>query len=207
MVPPSGAFTWRYPKPISQDGKDAQRERARADRVRCALVPPHLRQWLAWGRASEEAALPGLQVQLRPQTRFAKRTTITNKLSCFCCRLGKRIFAQPLLLDRNGKAEAGKLKQIHRPASKVTSEDEAGWRFVIPSTIHKDAVRDLYKAHLPRLRTLLRAVEVHPGFDWEAKPGDTPPLTSDLSLFPSERVLPFLWLPASLHNRLCMVLK
>lgn len=103
-------------------------------------------------------------------------------------------------MDRTGKAEMGKLKQQQRPVNKVASEEEAIWRFSIPSTVPKDSLRELYKTQLPHFRTLLRAVESHPGFDWDAKPGDDILPSTDMTLSPSPKAsMPPPHLPAMLH--------
>ena len=150
--------------------------------------------------ALQKTSLIGLQVCLQASKHirfaFAARTTKTKldtsaikaSMRHPCSRLGKRVYAQPLLIDRSGKPELGTLKQHQRNGNKVASEEEAGWRFSPPSTSSRDNLRALYKTQLPHFRALLKAVEGHPGFDLEARPTEDVPVTSGMTLSPSSKV-------------------
>ena len=107
-----------------------------------------------------------------------------------CCRLGDWIYAQNLLYDKSGRPELGKLKLQHRGSNKVSTEEDAAWRFAIPSNAPKDCIRDLYNTQLQHFRTLLRAVESHPGFQHAVAPGDKVGPSEFLQLTPSPKVTP-----------------
>jgi hypothetical protein len=98
----------------------------------------------------------------------------------FTCRLGRNIYTNQLFKDRGGKSEWGKLKPLHR-TNKVSSQREATWRYSLPSGVNRDHLKELCRKQLHNFQVLLRAVELHPGFqrDWDV--GMALPLSQEMT--------------------------